>query len=452
MIDRMGKISIMIQKELTVILQSYIDDPRVQHVTITKVEVSRDLRNARIMCSLNVHEDQKTSVLNGLKSAGSFIRNELAHRISLKFVPRLSFYEDGHVDGNDHIDELFKKIEREKMMSNRSKVKDYTPDVEAIRSILKVINENQRFVISAHVNPEGDSIGSQIAMYYFLKEMGKEVYIVNSDKVPENLKFLQGTTEVMSSIPVSDYVFIILDCPILDRIGKIQSELEENPFIINIDHHISNTKFADVNWVEENASSAGEMLFHLIKESGEPFINEMNEAIYTAIITDTGMFNYDNTTRTTHNVAGELVNNGVDTVYVHSNVYENKNFKEIRLFAKTLSTLRLEEDGKITSIFLTRQMLIEEDAEFVSTDEFINYPRSIKGVEVAVFLKQNIRDDDVVNISFRSTGTVDVNKIASRLGGGGHQKASGCRIECSVEEAYETVLEEITKELSVTDE
>ena len=451
MINRTEKIGRLIKKELTVILQSAIDDPRVKHVTITRVEVSRDIRNAKVHCVLNVHDDQKESVLKGLKSAGSYIRNELAGRLAIKFIPRILFFEDKSLEKDERIEGLFKKIEREKNEINERKATDYVPDLKSIKKILQVIDEHRKFVISAHVNPEGDSIGSQIAMYYFLKDLGKEVYIANSDKVPDNLKFLEGTAEIDCTISVSDYVLIVLDCPILERIGKIQSELQENVYIVNIDHHISNTSYGDINWVEKNASSVGEMLFHLIKESGNPFLKEINEAIYTAILTDTGMFNYDNTTRTTHNIAGELINSGVNSVYIHGNVYENKNFKEIRLLSKALGTLRLDENGRIATIFLTRQMLIEEDAELISTDEFINYPRSIKGVEAAVFIKQNIRDDDVVNISFRSNGNIDVNKIAGSLGGGGHKKASGCRLYCTLDEAYEKIIERISSEIDIHD-
>jgi len=445
MIDRMDKIATLLKRELSTILMSYINDPRVQHVTITNVDVARDLKTAKVCCALNVPEEQKLSILRGLTSAGGYMRGELARRVSMKFIPRLSFVEDAKEDERNKIDDIFARIERENMAPKDKK--DYIPDAGMMEAILQVIRENKRFVLTSHVNPEGDSIGSQLALYHALKALGKEAYMVDSDRVPDNLRFLIGTEEVMSSIPVSDYVLFVLDCPTLERTGKVGNDISRTKFIVNIDHHISNTAFGSINWVEPSASSVGEMLYHLIKKSGVGFIREINEAIYTAIITDTGMFNYDNTTKTTHYAAGDLVGSGVDTVYIHTSVYENKSQKEIRLLGRALATLRFEENGQIAVIFLTRQMLIDEDVEHISTDEFINYPRAVKGVEVAVFIKQAVRDDSAVNVSLRSTGKVDVNKIASRLGGGGHIMASGCRLEAPLEDAYRIVIDEIKKDM-----
>lgn len=322
-------------------------------------------------------------------------------------------------------------------------------DKEVLKNIEEALKGRDNFLVTSHVNPEGDSVGSQIAFFQILKKMGKKVIMVNQDDVPENIRFLDLSRDVLNQVP-EDFIpetLIALDCPVKERIGNVANSLTGDEFVINIDHHVSNEYFGDINWVEPNMSSVGEMIFNLMMDMGLEVDTSVATAIYTAIITDTGMFNYDNTSQSTHVVAGELILCGVDPKRVYKEIYESRNPHEVSLLGKALSTLKLEEDSRLAYMVLTRKMYEEVGVKNVATDDFINFPRSIKGVEIAIFFKESINLKGRVNVSFRSTGNKDVNKLASIFGGGGHSKASGCLLDCTLEEAVEKVTLEARKML-----
>ncbi|MGB2600877.1 MAG: bifunctional oligoribonuclease/PAP phosphatase NrnA [Candidatus Omnitrophota bacterium] len=315
-------------------------------------------------------------------------------------------------------------------------------DIDSMDKVIRELETRDNFLIMAHVNPEGDSIGSQIAIRHILKKWGKKAIIVDHDEVPENLKFLKGANLISREVPEGfcPETLVVLDCPVKERTGNIPGLDDAKKFVINIDHHVSNEFFGDVNWVESTVSSVGEMVFHIAKKTQMVIDKELSEAIYTAIVTDTGMFNYTNTSKATHEVVGELIEWGLNPKDLHGEIFESKDLAQVRLLGKVLATLEVEAEGRLAHMSLTRKMYMEEGVESVPTDEFINFPRSVKGVEVAIFFKENINYPDRINVSFRSSGKVDVNAVASSFGGGGHAQASGCTLIASLEETREKVL------------
>jgi phosphoesterase RecJ-like protein len=321
---------------------------------------------------------------------------------------------------------------------------------DGMSEVIDAIKKGDNFLLAAHVNPEGDSIGSQLAMYHLLKKLGKNAVIVNHDRVPENLNFLPGAADVKTELP-EDFkpsVALVLDCPVMVRVGTVIDHLNEIGMIVNIDHHISNEYYGDVNWVDAEASSAGEMIYRLAREMKVDVDKDMATDVYAAMVTDTGMFSYDNTTDYTHVIAAELMRLGVSPKKMFSEIYEKRSAAQVKLLGKALATLKMEENGQLAHITLTRDMVIDEGIKGVSTDEFINYPRSVKGIKVAVFFKESVENAGTVNVSFRSTGDINVDEIASRFGGGGHQKASGCVIKEPLGPAKEMVLTEVRKILN----
>ncbi|MGB3112865.1 MAG: bifunctional oligoribonuclease/PAP phosphatase NrnA [Candidatus Omnitrophota bacterium] len=318
-----------------------------------------------------------------------------------------------------------------------------------VDEVTEALKTGDNFLITAHVNPEGDSIGSQLSVYHILEKMGKNAVMVGNYIVPENLRFLPGAGSILNELPAGfrPETAIILDCPTKERIGKVNDHLEGVKLIVNIDHHISNEYFGDINWVEPEASAVGEMVYSLIEKLGMELDDKMNSAMYAAIVTDTGMFNYDNTSRRTHLVAGELIASGVNPKIMHTKLFEEKSLPQIRLMGKVLSTIKVEKDGRLAYMWMTREMQEEENIRSVATDEFINYPRSIKGVEVAVFFKERINNPGHIDISFRSMGKIDVDVIAASFGGGGHKRAAGCFLKGDLEEVREKVLKEIREVL-----
>ena len=326
----------------------------------------------------------------------------------------------------------------------------YIREGEIMKKVIEAIKNHKRFLITAHVNLEGDSIGSQLAMKELLKKLGKEAVIVDSDEIPEHYKFLPHAGEVSNKIDkaLAFDAVLVLDCPTLKRTGKVKDLITKDTFVINIDHHISNEKFGNVNWVDPNASSAGEMVYKLFKETGAPLTKETALYIYIAILTDTGSFNYDNTSSITHEIASELLGYGLDPAAVSEDVYERRSVADIKFLGLVLSTLKLNDSGEIAYLEITRSMMRDLKIEASKSEGFINYARSIDGVKIAVTFREDPKDAGKVNVSFRSKGDIDVNGIAAHFGGGGHMKASGCIIEGTLADAERKVIakaEEVLK-------
>jgi len=315
-----------------------------------------------------------------------------------------------------------------------------------MKKILEAIKKHKRFIITAHVNPEGDSLGSQLAMYELVRAFGKEAVILDSDPCPEHYLFLPNTAAISNDVQAEiDFdAAIVVDCPTLKRTGKVEDVIKKKGVpIINIDHHVSNENFGDVNWVDPDASSAGEMIFKLFKEANVILTKEVALCLYIAILTDTGSFNYENTSGATHEITGELLGYGLEPAVVSGSVYERRSISDIKLLGKVLSTIKMNKTGDVAYLEVTSKMLKETGADLSKSEGLINYARSIDHVKVAIIFKEDLKSPGKINISFRSKGDADVNKIASSFGGGGHMKASGCTIEGTLADAENKVLSKV---------
>ncbi|MBI4974486.1 MAG: bifunctional oligoribonuclease/PAP phosphatase NrnA [Candidatus Omnitrophica bacterium] len=320
-----------------------------------------------------------------------------------------------------------------------------------IKEVIGAINRCRRFLITAHINLEGDSIGSQLAIRELLNAMGKTAFIIDSDPVPAHYKFLPKANEISNKIDKKmDYdAAVVVDCPTLKRTGKVAELISKNKnkVVINIDHHVSNERFGDVNWVDPNASSAGELVFKLFKETGKRLTKETALNLYIAILTDTGSFNYDNTSSLTHEIAGELLGYGLEPAAVSESVYERRSIGDIKLLGLVLSTIKLNNRGDVAYLELTNDVLKKTGADAAKSEGFVNYARSIDKVKVAVLFREEPKEGGRIHVSLRSKGSVDVNRIASSFGGGGHARASGCVVEGTLVEVEKSVLSKIEERL-----
>lgn len=316
-----------------------------------------------------------------------------------------------------------------------------------MKKIAEAIKKHDKFLITAHINLEGDSLGSQLAMKQLLDSLGKKSFILDNDAIPEHYRFLPGADKVSNDIakrPDFDAA-IILDCPTLKRIGKVKDAITKDKFIINIDHHVSNEKFGHVNWVDSNASSAGEMVYKLFKEMGAPLTKEAALCLYIAILTDTGSFNYENTSGATHDIAGKLLGYGLEPARISESVYETKTIDDIKFLGMVLATIKVNKRGDVAYLEITRPMMERTGTQAAKSEGFVNYARSINHVNVAVIFRED--PGGKINISFRSKSDIDVNLIASFFGGGGHTKASGCVIEGNLADVEKQVLAKVEEAL-----
>lgn len=317
-----------------------------------------------------------------------------------------------------------------------------------MKEIAKRLAQTDKIIIASHYNPEGDAIGGILALYIALEKMGKRVHAYNRDGVPFNLSFLPYAEKVSSELPSWDAeVAVIVDCGDFHRVGReAENALAKVPLIINIDHHPTNPRFGHLNVVEPKKASASQLVAQLIDELGVVWSKEMAENIYTGIVADTGSFQFSNTDEDALRTAARMVELGANPAKVANYLYYDLPERNLHLLAKALNTLRTDESGKIATIEVTKEMMDSTGTEADATEGFVDYARSVRGVEVAVLFRQTTADE--YKISFRSKGSLDVAQIARFYGGGGHREAAGCTVKGTLQDVKREVIEKVRNAIS----
>ena len=299
----------------------------------------------------------------------------------------------------------------------------------------------QKIVLCCHVSPDGDTLGSALGLARLLEQKGKDVTVFVDDDINKSLNFIPGIEKVQrpeAGVIVEADLFVVVDASSFDRVG-ICNEVVKAPVLLNIDHHISNTEFADYLYLDAEAAAAGEIMCDLFEAMGWEYDEAIAIDFYTAITTDCGSFRYSNTTSKTMQRAAKLLDYGVKPNEI-SDMLDIRSRKTTELLAKVLPSLTFDYEGKVAHLTITNDLYDKE----AQTDSFVNYPRYIEGVEVAIMFKAV--EPEVTRVSMRSSN-VDVAKIALSFGGGGHIRAAGCTIYAPVEEAKAQLIAEIGKAL-----
>ncbi len=293
-------------------------------------------------------------------------------------------------------------------------------------------------LISVHKNPDGDALGSQLALMLALEKMGKSVTAQNLDPVPEVYRFLPRADRIITGRRVSGTydACIVLDAD-PSRTGLFDESVPAD-LLINIDHHITNSVTWAETWLDPAASATGEMVYRLIREFGTPLDRDLALCLYTAIFTDTGSFRYTNTSPESMKIAALLLEAGADPWLVTENVYESFAFRRLKLLGNLLAAMERSEDGRIAWVVVTEELYRKTGTSAEDTDNFINFVRSVKGVEVAVLFRQTAERE--YKISLRSKGRIDLSSLAQSLGGGGHRNAAGSTLPGTFEEVRDRVL------------
>lgn len=307
-----------------------------------------------------------------------------------------------------------------------------------ISSIVETIRSNNSFLLTTHEGPDGDAIGSSLALASFLRNIGKDVCVHYKDPVPELYQFLPGVTSVMHTIPHRSFdVSFVLDIGERKRAGELFCNFTSVKTTINLDHHLSCENFANLNLIDANAAATGVLVYRIISAFGYEIDKETALCLYVSIITDTGSFRYSNANREAFTIAGEMIESGVNAWDVAEQLYENQPQKRLELLALALPTLDVFKGGLAASITVTTDMYGKSGADAELTDGFINYPRSIKGVEVAIFFRQI--EDNRIKVGFRSKGKINVAAFSAAMGGGGHHNAAGCTVDGNINEVKSKV-------------
>lgn len=332
-------------------------------------------------------------------------------------------------------------------------LKEWSPVIEALL-------DGRHFVLTTHENSDGDGLGSEVALALVLRQLGRTVSIVNPTEVPPNYTFLKkaggivlfdGRDEsAIQELSLSDVV-VVLDANLAERIGSLRPHVQfakelGGMKVLCIDHHLDPEDFADIMICEQYASSTGELVYDLIlaleeKTDRKLLTPEVADALYTAVMTDTGSFRFPKTTPYVYRLAGDLVDKGADPSLIYDRVYNSLTPQALKLLGAALSAITIYDDGMIASLFISQEMMKSTGSKLFDTDLIVTYLLSVPSVQISVLMVEMM--DGRVKASFRSRGNIYVNQLARAYGGGGHMNAAGCLLQFSAEKARQVIPEAV---------
>lgn len=321
--------------------------------------------------------------------------------------------------------------------------------------IIQIINENDSFLLTTHINPDGDAIGSELALYYFLKKLNKNVYIINHSSTPDFLEFLDEEKVIKKYNPYFDELIKSVDVIIavdFNHIGRVRSMMEvinqSEAYKILIDHHQDPQNFVNEIFTDTEAAATGILIYKIIELYNKELIDKKTaDALYAAIMTDTGSFRFERITPEVHLIVAELIKCGVNPTYIYNKIYNELPIEKLKILGELITKIELAHQNKIAYMVLTNDLIkkyYNNDKEF-SVDEFVNFTMMIKSVRVGILFYEL---PDTIKVSLRSKGTFPVNQIAKVFGGGGHINAAGIRLDgAKLHEVINNVISEVINKL-----
>lgn len=318
------------------------------------------------------------------------------------------------------------------------------PSPQTLDAAWKLIDDAGSIVVAMHHNPDGDALGSAIALTMALQEMGRPVQLVSPQRMPEIYDFLEWHKVLDPRVPSDPPdLAILVDCDRPERTGALSTTAAGAAHGLVLDHHPPTGDYGDVRVTQQDCAATAEVIFYLLRHRNRPISQDMARALLTAIITDTGGFRYPNTRPETLDIAGHLTRYGVSTAEIAERVYETRSYSGLKLLAHALTSLQVSPNGTVSWAKLSSSDFEETGAKPEDTEGFVNMVHALKGADVAVILREE--KPGHVRVSLRSRGETPVNKAAEELGGGGHELAAACVLEDSLEDAEQRVLEELRK-------
>jgi len=314
------------------------------------------------------------------------------------------------------------------------------------QKIVDAIKSSNTIAIIPHVMADGDAWGSSLALAIGLRTLNKTIDFIVEERIPDYYRFLQEIELAKLELPKGEHdLTITIDSGDIDRLGRRKEIFEKSRLTINIDHHETNTEFADINYVKNEVSSVGEMLYDILVELGIDIDKSIALSLYVAISTDTGGFRFSNTAPETHEIIARLIKTGIDVSEISRKLFDVKPLKKIKLISSMLGTLKLYGKDRIALAYITNEMFESTNTTPDDTDQLINICLDIEGVDVAVLIKYH--DEKYQKVNLRSCSDYDVSKLAVEHGGGGHKKAAGFSSSLSTNELIRILSRDIIKGL-----
>jgi phosphoesterase RecJ-like protein len=312
---------------------------------------------------------------------------------------------------------------------------------EVLTTICGEILRRQRFMLTSHARPDGDSIGSQLAMAYALDALGKQARIINADPPPDHYREFPGMDRIeIAPVATGDAdAVIVMECSDITRTGVTGFE---GRYIINIDHHAGNRMYGELNWFDESAAACGEMVFDLIRSLGVPLSREIATHIYLAILTDTGSFHHSNITPRTFDICRQAVVAGVNPATMARSVFDSNSFGKLKLIGALLDAMELTDHGRLAVLYMDDAMLAASGCTHNDTEGVINLPLTAREIQAVVFFKAGANED--IRVSMRSKYDVDVRMVANSYGGGGHKNAAGFTVTGKLADVKPQIIQRLT--------
>lgn len=311
-----------------------------------------------------------------------------------------------------------------------------------IKKIMEIVDECNNICIAGHKNPDGDCIGSVMALYEFLIPFNKNLTVCIDGSIPYNYKPFVNEEIIAKEYNDNNFdVVFILDCSDVERLGKFINIINNTIKTVCIDHHKTNDNFADINIIDTDISSTGELLYDVIKATGKEITKKMAEYIYIAIVTDTGKFSYSSTSSYTHRKVADLIDLGVNVSKIDNLIYNSKPANIVKAYIECISGIELYYNNKVGITAITKKILNENNVDMGNIDGVVEFIREINEVEVSCVLKEY---DNNTKISLRSkSNEIDVSKISLRYGGGGHSKAAGFEINENIDKVKKLIINDL---------
>lgn len=443
---RTQKVGEAMREALGDLIQRQVKDPRVGFVTITAVRVTPDLAKADVYYTVLGDAAELANTQAGLESAAPFLRTETGRRVRLKTLPELQFHLDDTPEKAQRVDSIIDEIHRADA-SDPLRLPPVPADVEGmLRRAVEILEDASSVGIACHIAPDGDAIGSLLAAAMALTARGIDVQATwdgDGAVLPAQLDFLPGADLLVepNTFRPPD-VALAVDCANPERLGRLWERMSKASAIVNIDHHVSNTKYGAVNVVDDTAVSTAELVLQLLVRMGAEITPNIATCLYTGLVTDAGRFSYASVSPRTHATAAFLLQRGVAVDEVSQALYESFPFNYLKILGRALERAWMEQDPTFVASYLTQQDLSEVQITMDDTDALIDTLRAVRDADVTVLLKE--LDDGRWKGSLRSKGATDVGAVAQALGGGGHELAAGWTSEVSRDETFAAVREALS--------
>lgn len=441
--SRMRRVNEVMREVLGAAISTELQDPRIGFVTVTSVDTSPDLRHARVYVSVLGSDEERDDTLKALASAHGLLQAKINAEMTLKRTPTIAFEYDDTVEKADRITRML----HEEAPENGTGAGGVEAD---LATVVDRLAEDERFLLTTHEGPDGDALGSLLGLHGILTQLNKDSVMFLAEKefpLPVEYQFMP-LQEVFHEPPadLADRTIVFLDCGNIDRMPV---DWLRDGEIINIDHHHDNTRFGAVNLVDADAACTAEIVFEIAERLGAVMTEEIASALYVGLVTDTGMFMYENTDARSHRVAAELIDAGVDVNEIFRRLYERMPTEKLHLLARVLGRVERHLDGALSTAYVSVDDYRETGADEILTEGIIDFIRALEGTSVAAVIRDKPDGGGAARkASLRSTdGVVDVSKIARAMGGGGHVRAAGFSSDRTYEQLIELLSEEVSAQL-----